>query len=215
MKLQQYSKSGLVTIFLVAISARAGVAFSIIPQQPGAIDNYEESAFYVLPDLTSGEVWLDTYLPTYPETGRDISGGVTEIERGGTEGFLNLLQPFVNEGWNFTSAPSDLEGNFGIINYYACAPLTFCGIEDFPADYDRGGVGSHFHLKYRPGNNDPYGNGVRWIQRVIASYENEQGQYDFIDIGKNQNNPFYDYDSEAGSDYFIDTPYSPAPKINH
>lgn len=98
MPLQKYPKCGLLTTLLVAISAQPSIAFSIIPQQPGAIRSYEESVSYILPDGTLGETWLDTYLAFYPDTGIDIPGGVTEIERGGTEGLLNLLQPFVNQG---------------------------------------------------------------------------------------------------------------------
>ncbi|MBP0022424.1 MAG: hypothetical protein J7540_00255 [Roseofilum sp. SID2] len=124
MHLQKYPKCGFIATWLIAISAQPSIGFSIVPEQPDAIRNYDESVSYLLPDGTFGETWLDTFLPFYPDTIGDIPGGVTEIERGGTQGLLNLLQPFVNQGWSFIPASRDLEGIFGIFDYYACGLST-------------------------------------------------------------------------------------------
>ncbi|MFB2897470.1 hypothetical protein ACE1CI_31520 [Aerosakkonemataceae cyanobacterium BLCC-F50] len=216
MALRKSCLLGLATTLLVALTEQSTIAFTITPPQPGANGNYNPLAPYNLSNGT-GETFLDTYLLWYPDTWRDISGGVTEIARGGTRGLLNLLQPFVDRGWTFNVAPNNLKGSFEILHNYACQPTTNCGIEDFPGDFDQGSVGSHFRLNYRPGTNDPYGNNVHWIQRVISSYteDSEQKPSDSLDIDPGQDNPYYDFDSTATTDYFIDTPYTVNPRINH
>lgn len=212
-----YSFLGLATTLIVAFMEQSGLAFNIRPTQPGATRHYRNVTPYVTVDGLLGETWLDTYLPFYPDTGRDVSGGVSAIERGGTDGFLDLLKPFRDQGWNFTLASEDLIGSFEILHYYSCGTATNCAIEDYPIDYDRGGVGAHFHLKYRPVKGDPYGNKVHWIQRVLSSYT-ETGDpqpSDSLDIDPYQDTPYYDDGGDADTNYFIDTPYVDLPRLKH
>ncbi len=114
MRCPQYIITSISTL-LVALSGKSGTAFTINPQQPGANENYDPAVFYVLFNGI-GRTWLDTYLTEYPDTGKDISGGVTQLERGGTEGLMNLLGSFEGQNWTFNPAPRDLNGSFEIVH---------------------------------------------------------------------------------------------------
>jgi hypothetical protein len=77
--------------------------------------------------------------------------------------FLNEhYQSSITQNWNFVSAPSSLNGEFVVLDYYACAlngPQLPCGSSlpgnnSFSLDTERS-VGAAFSLFYRPGVNDP------------------------------------------------------------
>lgn len=93
MALQKSFLLGLATTLLVALTEQSTIAFTITPPQPGANGNYNPLAPYNLSNGT-GETFLDTYLLWYPDTWRDVSGGVTEIARGGTEGSFEPAATF-------------------------------------------------------------------------------------------------------------------------
>jgi len=153
---------------------------------------------------TAGLVQLQAW-PFYdPRSVLDF-GKVVEIKPGGTDKLVSLLRDrFREPEWQFVRL-GGLEGTFDMKGYNPCtpAPFDFCG--GYP--YLIGGVGAYIGIDYKPKGNDPRGNNIHWIQRVIDNYEIVES--DEIDKPDWQTeNPYYDTNYAAGADYFLDIPYN-------
>ncbi|OJJ26859.1 hypothetical protein BI308_03980 [Roseofilum reptotaenium AO1-A] len=204
----------LTTTLLGILPTRSSLAFSITPP-PSDFYRYTKPYFV---DIDKG-IWGYTQLDAWPESDprRYLSRGqVIEIKQGGTTGLLNLLESeFPN--WNFEET-GNLQGSFDIQEYYSCAPnplgYEWCGRHTLNS------VGAHIRLNYNPQpfSFDPQGDNVHWIQRVIATFSPYKtvppsGYLDFIDIPPGQQNPYYDTQGNAESDYFRDSPVYNFPHI--
>ncbi len=88
------------------------------------------------------------------------------IPLGGTPRFNNTLNflwapratPPIGQGWSFQPAQQDLEGNFEIVSYFACAYGEPCGGDTGVGQNINPstlGVGSLFSLRYNPAGADP------------------------------------------------------------
>jgi hypothetical protein len=143
------------------------------------------------PDTVGGSITVTT---------KDIK----EIERGGTDAFLDILTKTYSGG-TFKKG-GNLKGAFNVINYYPCTPLTPCGQElsalpiiNLSPGGNTGGVGASIFIDYEPDPQDePKFGQTYWIQRanvntggqVISVYDKQSTSFNIIDTPF-PNNPFY------------------------
>jgi hypothetical protein len=214
MRLVQNSIVGSVLFLTMTVMGQASVAVTLIPSQPGATENWRPSQDYNAEDGFFGTVEVDTRLWNNP------------LPVGGSKLFnITLaLWSFRSElgffGWNFKSAPRELQGSFKVRNYLACGYGTLCGLE-LPIDPDEelrdDGVGASFLLQYNPASQDPQpGQGrIHWIQMARASFAGRRPGYvshiPFIDNRLGRSTPYAD---DAVPEYinensFLDIPYNP------
>lgn len=145
-------------------------------------------------------------------------GAAREIERGGTSEFRRTLEAAFPD-WTFNRADNDLKGSFDILHYYACGTQTDCGAERTAPV--RGVVGAFFDLKYNPQSEDPVGETVHWIQRVVSNHslnpDIHGNREDIIDVATGHTaDPYYDSTTSfADSDFFVDRPGRIDPQENH
>jgi hypothetical protein len=129
--------------------------------------------------------------------------------------FLNgYYQNSITQNWNFVSAPSRLNGEFVVLDYYACAlngPQLPCGStlpgdNSFSLDIERS-VGAAFSMFYRPGVNDPptsvltpggpnpseFNRNLNWVQIISVEGGPIAGISRFLDTGAQgvERPPFY------------------------
>lgn len=228
MKDKKYYIVWLSTILLSGLTSKASFGFTIIPAQPGASEFYRRESYYTVDNIV-GKTELDTRLWWDPNTWNDTVGGVTEIKRGGTGEFLrrltqwSLVESSPEYTWSFLPAENDLEGSFEIVTNQACGFIDHCGGASTPIspiDSFLRGVGSLFHVKYHPGQNDPMpGEGkLHWIQMVQANYSpdnkfpsNLLPRFPVVKIDNfpGSDTPYYDIPGSrvAGEDFLMDQPY--------
>lgn len=132
-------------------------------------------------------------------------------------------------GWTITMGTA-LTGTISIEKYYAWVTTSptlnnVGGIEgnNYPGSTDDRRGGAVLELKYEPGEGDPSGVDVHWIQAVRTNDPSQHGidrghnegggYYQYIDNGLNFNapaidppNPLYDTRGAAGSTWFLDRP---------
>ncbi|MBW4557948.1 MAG: hypothetical protein KME59_18840 [Trichormus sp. ATA11-4-KO1] len=229
---QKYFLGLLTTAVLVAITGKSSVAFTIIPDQTLPIKDsdrtYKYEEYY---DFRQGVTKLDAWpdfspeKPFPPDPRRELNKGqVVEIRPGGTVGLLNLLDQRFGNFWEFVPK-GNLAGIFNVENYFACG-------SDFLCENDRRGVsnavGAFIKLNYIPGEGDPIGNTVHWIQRILVNYDidenyrviDDQVPKDKLDIRPGASTPYFDESypgSGTNSTTFIDLPHvqDPYNKTNH
>ncbi|SKB14079.1 conserved exported hypothetical protein [Planktothrix sp. PCC 11201] len=153
MQLRRYFLVLLTTPLLVALTGRSGWAFSFtLPsQQPSSPCTL--SSLYCNPASYS-----DPNLGTVTTTIKPVS----QLPLGGTNAFFNLLTSSVwaQEGWTFNKAQQNLQGYFDIKVYKPYA-------QRIP-NYS---VGANIQILYNPViGQDPIGNNVHWIQRVVSNH---------------------------------------------
>lgn len=227
MQLQHYFSVLLTTPLLVALTSQSGLGFSVnlpaaTPDSPCRLDS-----FYCVTRTYSA-----------PSFGRVTTtlAPISRLPIGGTAALLNLLNSSIwaQNGWTFQRARLPLLGSFDIKVYKAAA------------DPNQPAVGADFQMLYNPGSNsfrqDPTGNNVHWIQRVVSNHAITSARPRAIDRGHGTNedkidvfqgqtipaftnvfNPFYDnilnpfYDSfgDATSNIFRDFPNRDDIKENH
>lgn len=174
----------LATPWLVALTGRSGLAFSITPQQPGANQQYTPTV-----SSSYGSVTLNPL-------------SVTALPLGGTSGFLQDLNAAFPT-WTVNAAPNNLAGSFSIEGYQAV---------DTPTSTSEN-VGGQLLLTYNPSDGDPTtaDSSLHWIQRVydnhaIATtrstsgnitvtdqgYGNYEDKIDTVTGSGGQLDPFYD-----------------------
>lgn len=224
MSSQHNSLVFLATTLLVTLTSQSSFAFSITPDQPGDSDGtYKYSDRY---ELRQGITKLDAW--SFPDPRRLLPGQVPEIKPGGTDTLLDQLNSQFGRQWEFIPK-GDLEGSFNIENYFACG-------SDFPCSHNgisrSDSVGAFFRLNYIPEGNDPTGNTVHWIQRVISNFDigydnngkpiviDDQVPKDRLDIRLGAGSPYYDEsypDSGSNPTLFFDLPNVQAPftRTNH
>ncbi|WP_017743439.1 nidogen-like domain-containing protein [Scytonema hofmannii] len=226
----KYFLGFLTTALLVTLTGQSSFAFSITPDQTQQIKDsdgtYKYEDYYELrqgvtrlnawPDLSPGK-------PFPPDPRRELNKGqVVEIRPGGTDGLLSLLNERFGRFWEFVPK-GNLAGSFNVENYFACG-------SDFRCENDGRGVsnavGAFFKLNYIPGEGDPTGSTVHWIQRILVNYGvdendqliNDQVLQDILDIRPYAESPYYD-ESYRGSTptTFIDLSHvqDPYNKTNH
>ena len=166
----------------IVLVAKAAVAVTITPAQPGATTLYDASESYVVGDQ-GGTTTL-------------FRLSVTLAPRGGSAGFVNTLATAFGAGWSFAAAVADLTGSFNIDVYDAVGTPTR--------------VGANFDMTYVVGLNDivnftDAGRTFHWIQRVVDNHALGGGHgvaEDTIDtsaftVPPDVNVPFYDVFSAA------------------
>ncbi|MDM9382709.1 hypothetical protein QUB80_18615 [Chlorogloeopsis sp. ULAP01] len=191
----------LATTLLITLQSQSSFAVTVNnPSGRPAIKIYEDPI-----TQTAGLVYLQAW-PFYDPRSILDFGKVVEIKPGGTDKLLSLLRYEWREPeWNFVQV-GGLEGSFDITAYNPCTPVLgeFCGGRPDRA----GGVGAYFRMNYNPVGDDPRGDNVHWIQRII---KNTRGfEIDKIDI-LYRSDPYYDTVGNARSDYFQDIPYTAPP----
>jgi hypothetical protein len=207
----QYSIACFTSALVVAVTGQAGVAFTIIPNQPGATDNWKPTTSYNA-DGVFGITEVDRRLWTEP---LPLGGSFTFRITLGLWAFQSDQGLF---GWDFKPAERELKGSFEIKDYVACGYGELCGLE-LPVDPNEelrdDGVGASFHVRYLPAPEDPQlGQGkVHWLQTFGANYTDRVGLLPniwYVDNGFRTDTPFADevndYVSESS---FIDIPYNP------
>jgi hypothetical protein len=224
MQLRTHSLTFLATTLLLLLTRQSAVAFTI--KYPPVNGSFRPFVPYRIGDY-EGLTWL-----IEPE----------ELERGGTNELLELLETFSGHRggkWEFITPESDLQGHFQINSYYACAPQTLCGFQEllYPKT---DGVGAYFDVAYYPIlDKDPIPSpmdgtryGVQWIQRVKSNHKSDEEEpsnpflhgiiEDVLDISTGASTPYYTASSGVSYDddgaiykFFTDTPYRPDPLNNH
>lgn len=131
-----------------------------------------------------------------------------------------------DHGWTITTG-AELKGSVDIEKYYAWVtddPVINIGGTNYGGRFnDKKAGGAVLQLSYTPGEGDPSGADLHWIQGIYTNdpsqhgqdrgYEGTDGYTQYIDNGGNFDdpvvdppNPFYDTSGVAGSDYFLDIP---------
>lgn len=229
MLFRHHSLVFLTATLLVALTGQPSLAFRITPDQTRAIKDsdgtYKYEEYYenrqgvtrldAWPDLSPGK-------PFPPDPRRLLRGQVLEIQPGGTDGLLDLLNARFGRTWEFIPK-GNLAGSFNVENYYACGSDFACTLDGFRVG---NAVGSAFKLNYRPEGADPTGSTVHWIQRLLINFDidengnviNDQVPIDKLDIRPSAGSPYYD-ESYGGSNSttFRDLPHvqDPYTRTNH
>lgn len=225
MQAKHYSVVLLTSTLLIAFTSQPSRAFRVF-HTPQPRDYSAESFFPNGKGITTLDVVNpDTVLLTHPFGLYESRPYIHQITRGGTDGLLNDLQLYKNEGWTFQKG-RDLRGSFNVRRLFACGigggPVltlpTVCGTERIGGT-STAGIGATLELDYRPSGNKkssdpkPGINNLYWIQRVITNYPpGSLGVHQsYIDNRTGQTNATYPYfgrGSQIGSDgYFGDRPY--------
>ena len=216
MPAKQYPLLLLTSTFLIALTSQPSAAFTIV-STPRISDYYAISDFTDGTGITTLDVVDPNAVSLTPFDLYLSQPFIHEIKRGGTDGLLNDLYLYENQGWTFNKG-SDLRGSFNVRRLYACGVGTDCGTTRLGGTANIG-IGATLELDYRPStrgkNRDPKPNQdhLYWIQRIITNYAPGQpGVYQsYIDNkkqGVNAPYPYYARGYEVGSDgYFGDRPY--------
>lgn len=221
MPFQQNLIGYLTATLLLTLGSKSTFAFTLTPTQPGDSDGtYRYSDSY---DNGQGEVTLDAwpvwdgrrYLPSV--------GMVHEIRPGGTDDLLSLLNKQFGNFWEFVPK-GNLNGSFNVENYYPCNPNYACTLDGGRIS---NAVGAAFKLNYFPEADDPVGNTIHWIQRILVNWSidengqviNDQVAVDRLDITPGARSPYYDesFPGAANSNVFRDLPHIQIPytRTNH
>lgn len=218
MQAKQYPLFLLTSTFLIALTSQPSAAFTIV-QTPRIKDYYAISDFQNGTGITTLDV-VDPNAVTLTPLDLYISQPfIHEIKRGGTDGLLNDLQLYENEGWTFNKG-RNLRGSFNVGRLSACGLTTKCGSNKL--GFTTNAIGATLELNYRPSqrgkNSDPSPNtnNLYWIQRLVTNYPSpppQPGVYQsYIDNrdrnkGANATYPYYSQGVPIGANgYFGDRP---------
>ncbi|MCC5640233.1 hypothetical protein LC593_31255 [Nostoc sp. CHAB 5844] len=213
MRFIKYSIAWFASVLIVGGTGQASFAFTLIPNQPGATENWKPTSRYFIDGFES-RTEVDTRLWAEP------------LPLGGSETFKSVLflWSVLSEkgsfGWDFQPAQQELSGNFTVRNYVACGYSDLCGVElPFNPDYELrdDGVGASFLLQYNPAPEDPQlgQRRVHWIQIARASFTSRAPGYIsnvwFIDNFLKRDTPYADTATEnpMTEGLFLDIPYNP------
>ena len=205
-----YSLGVFSTTVLVALNSQPSSAFTIKPPPPaGATGTYHSGPLKYTALSKNWTVELDPKLVTV----------ANEKEKMAFKDFLDKskfgTETDPDKKWTFTLGP-ELNGDFTILNYFACKPETTCKSNLGPPL--KNGVGAAIDIKYNRGDNDPpYNtnmpsdatNGIHWIQIYDASDLTPRMA---IDVDDKQTSPYYDDGNPPGTadmskGLFADVPY--------
>jgi len=170
-------------------------------------------AFNIKGQTNSSSVSIQVSIPSNNINGNlnVTTKAIKELERGGTNDFLNILGQSYGNNWQFKKG-ANLKGGFNVTTYYPCHPLTPCGIDlaakypgvrvSIPLGGSKDGVGTSFSVDYERNRQDEPNpsliNDTFWIQRATVNTGAQPitygGQtnthFDLIDAA-NPTYPFY------------------------